>query len=175
VRALRVGAATTFVGAVVLNGQATVLNCGDSGAVLVNDGVVRAATDAHNLGDSLARYSGDPNVGLHLAHIVTSALGAQHEPRLDVERWSVKRGDRLVVVTDGVLDANLAAQREALLDGTPWSESNHDVTAREIAAIVARSASASQATQGLVDYAAEKVTSGAGKRDNVSVVVVLFT
>lgn len=173
VNSFGVGAATTFAGGVVVNGHAVVVNCGDSGVLLVDKhGRIKAATEAHNLGDSLAKQSGDPNAGLNVANVITSCLGGDAAPQLDVYRWPVEKGDRLVFVSDGVLDANLGAQKADFKAGKPWQETAGDVTARDIGRIVGGAASTQAASQGLIDYARAQVESGRGKRDNVTAVVV---
>ena len=135
-------------------------------------GRVKAQTEAHNLGDLLAKQSGDPNAGLNVANVVTSALGGSEAPKLDVYRWPVEPGDRLVFVSDGVLDANLAAQKSDFKAGKPWRESAGDVTARDIGNLVGQSKSPAEASQRLIDYARDQVETGRGKRDNVTAVVV---
>ncbi|MBI1946355.1 MAG: SpoIIE family protein phosphatase [Deltaproteobacteria bacterium] len=168
-----VGAATTFAAGVIVDGQAIVANCGDSGVLLVDKhGRIKAMTEAHNLGEQLAKQTGDPNAGLNVSNVVTSALGSKSAPKVDVYRWPVAKGDRLVFLSDGVLDANLEAQRAAFAAGKPWKESAGDVTAREVARIVSSSANSAIASQGLVDYARSQVENGRGKPDNVTAVVV---
>lgn len=173
VNGFRAGAATTFAAGVIVDGQAIVANCGDSGVLLVDKhGRIKAQTEAHNFGDVLAKQTGDPNAGLNVANVVTSALGGKSAPKVDVYRWPVEQGDRLVFVSDGVLDANLEAQRAAFDAGKPWKETAGDVTARDIARIVSGAPNSAIASQGLVDYARSQVEGGKGKPDNVTAVVV---
>ncbi len=173
VNGFRAGAATTFAAGVIVDGQAIVANCGDSGVLLVDKhGRIKAQTEAHNFGDILAKQTGDPNAGLNVANVVTSTLGGKSLSKVDVYRWPVEKGDRLVFVSDGVLDANLEAQRAAFAAGTPWKETAGDVTARDIARIVSGAPNSAIASQGLVDYARSQVEGGRGKPDNVTAVVV---
>jgi serine/threonine protein phosphatase PrpC len=174
VNALNVGAATTFAAAVVKNGVAHMINCGDS-AVLVFDknGKLKAQTEAHNLGDIRAKQSGDPNAGLNVANIITTCLGGDEDPRPDYSKVAVEKGDIIVCISDGVGDANLGAQKRDFKAGKPWIELNGDRTTREIGEIVKRANGDTSATsQAIIDYAKAHVESGAGKPDNVTAVVM---
>ena len=173
VNALGVNAATTFVGCILQNGRAVLANCGDSGAVLIGrDGQRLAETEPHSLGEQMQRLANDPNAGLQFAHCLTTSVGSRVHPTIDIYRWAVQAGDRLVVGSDGLLDSNLAAQAEDLYLGKPWTESNGQRTLREVTAIVARHATAQDATQALVSYVRGQTRIGSGKPDNTTIVVV---
>lgn len=171
---LEVGAMTTIAAGVIHNGVAVVIACGDSAVLLVDKhGHVKKQTEPHNLGDEIARDTGDPNRGLGSANLVTSALGqGGGTPRLDVSVWPVEPGDRLVFLSDGVLDANLPAQKRAFEAGTPWTETAGDKTIREVGRLVAASEDPVASTQAVVDYARTQVVNGDGKKDNLTAVVV---
>ncbi len=172
VKGLHANAATTFAAAVVQNGVAHVVNCGDS-AVMVFDknGRLKGQTEAHNLGDEMAKRSGDPNAGLKVANVITACLGGDN-PQADYSRFNVEKGDVIVCVSDGVADANLSAQKKDFAAGKPWSELNGERTTREIASLIPGK-DAAGVTQAIIDYAKEHVLDGRGKSDNVTASVLV--
>lgn len=178
VNALGVGAATTFAAAVVQNGVAHVVNCGDS-AVMIFDknGKLKGATEAHNLGDIMAKQTGDPNAGLNVANVITSCIGGNEAPQADYSKLNVVKGDVIVCVSDGVADANLSAQKRDFQAGKPWTELNGEKTTRDIGDIVRARTSGGPAaiTQAIIDYARAQVENGSGKKDNVTATVLTIS
>lgn len=173
VRALGVNAATTFTGGLVMNDRVVVAHAGDSAAWHYDaHGRLKHQTAAHNLGDEIARVTGDPNDGLIFSNRMTSAAGGAEPPRINVSTWALARGDSLVFATDGLGDVNLLAQKTDVAQGLRWTRHHSDVTAEQVGALVARETDVAAATQALVELALHNMENGIGKPDNLAVVVV---
>src|SRR5262245_54014004 len=126
VHALGVGAMTTFAAAVLVGEpegerwkcRAHVAVVGDSRVLLVGaSGEVRERTKLHNLGALIAAgevADASPKMALRFANALSRSVGADNDDP-DVHEWDLERGDRIVVETDGVGDAN---EFEQFPDGT---------------------------------------------------------
>ena len=101
-----------------------------------------------------------------------TALLLERGAEPDLQRWRVETGDFLVLVSDGVGDAHLQAQRESLEAGEGWKEHHSTVTRRAIGEIIQVASSAEDAAARIRDFALGQMVDGRGKKDNVSVVVL---
>jgi serine/threonine protein phosphatase PrpC len=172
VRTSEAGLLTTLVAGVVRSQIATVVNAGDSQAILIRGGRIIKTTRTHNFMDESVRESGDINAGIEHANILTSGVGAG-EVKIDVYHWPVKMGDRLVFFSDGVCDANLHHQQRAYAAGEAITEFHGDATARELEAIAGRTRSARSLVTSISRYVEDQVRAGRGKPDNASIAAVL--
>lgn len=98
---------TTLVAAVVQQGEATWVHCGDSRLYWVRDGQELARTRDHSFAE-LAR-SGTPLKGVashHNRNVLYTCLGAPQRPVFDVAGpHPLEVGDRLLLCSDGLWDA----------------------------------------------------------------------
>ncbi len=174
----KVNMATTFVGGVVQDGYAHIVNAGDAGAVLYDkQGRVKEQTESHNIYDEAAKKASplsDVDCMLRFAHNISSCLGqVDQPPKVDAYKWKVEPGDYVVFFSDGVGDLKLQAQKNDLKAGKSWTRPNGDVAAEEIGRVVAKAGSAEAAAQAVArDFAGDQVRSGEGKPDNAAAVVV---
>jgi len=169
--------ATTVAAGVIKDGLAHVVSCGDSKVWhFSKDGRLKNETHPHNLGDQLAAKSGDPNAGLQYSNVLTTCLGSKsHAPEIEYAKWKVEPGDYLVFGSDGIGDANLAAQKAAFKAGQPWTQDGGTLTNKHLGGLIARSADAMAATEAIRDYALGQMAAGHAKPDNTTVVVVQAT
>lgn len=130
-----------------------VLNVGDSRCYLVNGGpqgrTVSQVTVDHSLVQEMIDAGVlDPREAelMPLRNVITRAMGSEQESEADVRLLPVVPGQRLMLCSDGLVNAVPLAEIEDVLIGRPEAES---------------------ACQTLLDLAL-----GYGARDNVSVVVV---
>lgn len=170
-----VEAITTVAAGLVLGDSAFVANTGDSQVYHFDaNGVLKNMSEPHNLGDEMARDTGNPNAGVEYAHIVTSALGIEGEaPKLDLYEWKLAPGDYLICTSDGISDAHQLAQYAASKTKTKkWTLSGGDQVAIDLGEILKSSPSAEQATKAIRDYALSQMKKELGKPDNTTVVVL---
>lgn len=178
VRALGVGAMTTFAAAAVIatpengswKGVAHVAVVGDSRALLfAADGRLKDKTRLHNMGALVAAGEipdAHPSMALRVANALSRSVGAEEE-NPDLYLWQLEPGDRIVVQTDGVGDSHEFEQ-------TPTGTWHADRCAEEQARVLRDSKSASDAVGTLVGYALDQMATGYGKPDNIGVAVVDF-
>lgn len=96
--ARKIGEVTTYIGAVVDDKLATIVNVGDSGAMhFTRKGKHIETTEEQGIG-----------------RILLEGLGKQYpegkRPNFHTYRWPLQRGDFLVFCTDGLLDAKLSPE-----------------------------------------------------------------
>lgn len=111
------GMGTTLVAALVRKGQASILNVGDSRAYHINEDGIRQITRDHSLvqmmvdrGDLTAEQAKNyPGKNL-----ITRAVGTDSAVLFDLFRQEVKRGDFLLLCTDGL--SNLLEDQEILFE-----------------------------------------------------------
>ncbi len=169
VNVLQGGPVTTFAGAFVIGGDIYGVNCGDSGVLHYDrNGRLKNEAETHNFGDQLAKQAGDPNAGLQYANVILTSVGGKNAPEVASFHWQAEPGDYLVIASDGLLDANLQAQKRE----RNWTRTNGAVTAEQIGGFVRGKPTAMDATRALTDYATSQVVAGAGKPDNLTVAVL---
>ncbi len=172
VRALKVGAVSTYAAAVVVSRgetrRAHVVAVGDSRILLVDSGgALKQSTRLHNFGARIA--AGEvPDVpvqmALRFASALSKGLGTEDDVP-DYYAWDVAPGDRLVAETDGLGDAR---EFEEMPPGV-W---HADRCAEDQARIVQHTATAADAVASLVGYALDQMADRYGKPDNIAVAVV---
>lgn len=93
------GEVTTAVVTICERGAATLVNSGDSAALLyTRKGLLKSHTEKHEHVTPSASY-------------LTHALGlVPEEPAPDTYRWKLRRGDWILLCSDGLLDSGLAAE-----------------------------------------------------------------
>jgi serine/threonine protein phosphatase PrpC len=178
--------ATTLVGGVLKDRKFYVGSIGDSQALLISkDGTIKKKTALHSLSEEMYAESrrnspGDWDVATAMGKGVFSNLtrwlgGERNMAYPDFEAWDIESGDSLVIVSDGVLDAN--AKNAFAIAEKKWPT---QITQEELARLVVSSPSAAQATEAIVHYAKTQMAKvppadfTGGKPDNVSAVVFRF-
>lgn len=96
--ARKIGEVTTFIGAVVDDSLATIVNVGDSGALhFTKKGRHVQSTEEQGIGRILLE-----GLGKHYAE--------GKKPNFHTYRWTLHKGDFLIFCTDGLLDAKLTLE-----------------------------------------------------------------
>jgi len=143
------GMGTTMTAALSLGDDLFVTQVGDSRAYLFRAGRLQLLTRDQTRAQQLADQGviSQQDVARHrLRHVLTNALGgSQKDVRVDIKRWKLADGDRLLLCTDGLTD---------MLDDA------------QIAEVLAREADSDEACRLLVEGALAN-----GGRDNVTVVL----
>ena len=100
------GMGTTLVSAVVTKSAAVVCNIGDSRAYLIRGGGIARITHDHSVVQTLVE-SGNITADEARTHpnrnLITRALGPEETARCDVFEVPFRRGDRLLLCTDGLV------------------------------------------------------------------------
>jgi serine/threonine protein phosphatase PrpC len=156
-------AVTTASAVVVKDGVAYGINIGDS-AVLHFDKAGRLKNtgpqDSYEM--DIVRQMNDPNAGLRMSSAITRALGQPDDLELDraadTFAWKLDAGDYLVTATDGLLDANLEAQKKSVQQGVPWTQNHGDVTNDQIGALARVALGADDLARSLLDYTTTAMT-----------------
>lgn len=172
VRALGVGAITTFAGAIAVRGpdglEVHGACIGDSRILHFDkDGRLLEASEQHNLGKAI--FLGlveevPPPLALRFAAVLTRSVGSDTcEP--DFFTWKLSPGDRIVVESDGLGDA-----RE--LEDMPSGVWHSDRCAEEQGRVLQSFHSPGEIVNALIGYALDQMANGFGKPDNVTVGVI---
>ncbi|WP_460041359.1 PP2C family protein-serine/threonine phosphatase [Thermococcus atlanticus] len=101
----REGMGTTLVSAFVRNGKVIVANTGDSRAYLIRNGKIAARTKDHSLVQELldkGEITAEEARRHPMRNIITKALGIDFD--LDLYEWGLRKGDVLLLSTDGLHD-----------------------------------------------------------------------
>ncbi len=99
------GMATTMVLLYLADGNAYVVNIGDSRAYLLRDGVLRQLTEDHTYVNQLVREGTltPSEAAVHPnRNMITRALGGEAEIAPDFFQFQVYEGDKLLLCTDGL-------------------------------------------------------------------------
>lgn len=140
---------TTLTMAYVLWPRLYIAHAGDSRCYLYRRREICRMTRDHGLGAELARpgaVRGAPEEGL--ANVLLNALGAGVDMRPEITRYSLERGDKLLLCTDGL---------------------TKHVSDESLARVLARNVTAELACHELV-----AVANAAGGSDNITVLVARF-
>ncbi len=140
---------TTLTMAYILWPKLYIVHAGDSRCYVFRRGELYRMTRDHSLGAELAHSQagrGAPEEGL--ANVLLNALGAGVDMRPDITRYSLERGDQLLLCTDGL---------------------HKHVADESLARVLTRNATAEGACHELV--AAANATGGS---DNITVLVARF-
>jgi len=98
----REGMGSTVVVCVILNGSALIAHVGDSRAYLLRDGVLTQLTRDHlHVTEDLGVEQQEAKKH-HLRHMLSRALGAKAQVRVDIETVAAREGDRFLLCTDGL-------------------------------------------------------------------------
>ncbi len=144
------GMGSTVVSARINDGTCTVVWVGNSRAYLLRRRKLRSLTRDHSFIELLREEQGLSETELHAhpkRHLVTQSLG-KGEPVPSLIETALRRGDRLLLCSDGL---------------------NDELTDQEIAAALSANPRPDAAADALIAAALEK-----GGRDNVSVVVLEY-
>lgn len=99
------GMGTTVVACVVVDGQATIANVGDSRAYLLRKNKVLQLTTDHSVVQSLVengQLTADQAKNHPNKNIITRAIGVEPEVRIDFYNCTLQAGDMLLLCTDGL-------------------------------------------------------------------------
>ncbi|MBW9222752.1 serine/threonine-protein phosphatase [Methanothermococcus sp. SCGC AD-155-C09] len=102
----RKGMGTTLTTAVIKGDKCIIANCGDSRAYLIRDGKVIDRTKDHSFVQALidsGQISEEKAMTHPMKNIITSALGLD-EFKVDDYLWDLKKGDILLLSSDGLHD-----------------------------------------------------------------------
>jgi len=143
------GMGTTFVGVMVVGGDAILSHAGDSRAYLVREGIAMQLTEDHTLLAKLLAAGIDVDVegdGARFKTMLTNALGIGTEPHASTFVVPLTDGDRILLCSDGVSEY---------------------VAEAEVGEVLTRASSPSRAAQQLIDMSLAR-----GGHDNATVIVL---
>ena len=98
------GMGTTLVAACIMHGYTYIANVGDSRLYLINQGIQQLSKD-HSLVEEMVRLGGiKPEEAKHHPdkNIITRAIGAKADVDVDFYEHRLKRGDIILMCTDGL-------------------------------------------------------------------------
>jgi serine/threonine protein phosphatase PrpC len=139
---------TTVVVMLAVDDRCTAIWAGDSRLYRYRSGTLSQITHDHSLAAELSQqgdYSSDEIVGSAPDNIVTRALGARPELRIDTVNFEAQQGDVYLLCSDGLVK---------------------EMNPEEISNILDRGGS-DESSQSLIDLALQR-----GARDNVTVVII---
>ena len=99
------GMGTTLTGALVGDGEVTIVHVGDSRAYLLREGQLRQITRDHSLVEELrrqGRLTSEEAEEHPQRSVVTRALGVEPDVQLDVHTHQVRSGDLFLLCSDGL-------------------------------------------------------------------------
>ena len=143
------GMGTTVVAACLKQEELIAANVGDSRLYVVHDDSIEQVTEDHSLVQEMVKYGGinreearvHPN-----KNIIARAVGLEEDLQVDCFRRTLRRGDRVLLCSDGLTDMLEDEQIRRIID------KNRDVRS---------------AAQALV-----KAANDNGGRDNIAVIVI---
>lgn len=143
------GMGTTVVAACLKQEELIAANVGDSRLYVVHDDSIEQVTEDHSLVQEMVKYGGinreearvHPN-----KNIITRAVGLEEDLQVDCFRRTLRRGERVLLCSDGLTDMLEDEQIRRIID------KNRDVRS---------------AAQALV-----KAANDNGGRDNIAVIVI---
>lgn len=142
------GMGTTMVSAVIIGGEATVMNVGDSRCYHMSRGLLRQVTRDHSVVEEMVErgeITREESRHHPRKNLITRAVGTSSDLEADFFSVSLSAGDTLLLCSDGLSNV--------LTDG-------------ELSAFLAGSESAESVCRGLIDEALRR-----GAPDNVTAVV----
>ena len=101
------GMGTTIVLALFCNDLVYISHVGDSRAYLIRNNTIKQLTKDHSLVTELIKkgvISKEEAQNHHLRNIITRALGKEKDLKVDIIPLSYKKGDYLLLCTDGLTD-----------------------------------------------------------------------
>jgi serine/threonine protein phosphatase PrpC len=175
------GAGTTLTGAVLHEGTWYLVNVGDAETSLYRSSggqPIRTRSDA--LAEQLW-HRGEGNTVAAKAAVGAFAsdpgqlIGVGVEPpEVRITPVEAKAGDRVLAISDGIRDVNLAAQGHAK-DGThAWKIPHWVSTWKRLDAYMRGAASPTSAVRDIIDFDTRKIEAGDAKRDNRTAGVLFY-
>jgi serine/threonine protein phosphatase PrpC len=155
----RRGMGTTLTLAALVGNELVVAHAGDSRAYLVREGQIKQLTEDHSLVQTLvsAGTITEEEAMRHSSrNVITSAIGVDKDPRIDVIRTSIRPSDVVVVCTDGLSSLVTEGEMQSTL------------------AALAVEVDAADRPQAIADSLTAKALERGG-HDNVTVIVGLVT
>ena len=143
------GMGTTVVAACLKQEELIAANVGDSRLYVVHDDSIEQVTEDHSLVQEMVKYGGinrEEARGHPNKNIITRAVGLEEDLQGDCFRRPLRRGDRVLLCSDGLTDMLEDEQIRRIID------KNRDVRS---------------AAQALV-----KAANDNGGRDNIAVIVI---
>jgi len=128
------GMGTTLVGAIVADGKVCVGHVGDSRAYLIRDGVLRQLTSDHSWVNEQVKlgFLTKNDASRHpFRNVVTRALGSREDIVVDMVEQALRRGDRLLLCSDGL---NTMLADEEIAGAMTGSGANVETAARALVA-----------------------------------------
>ena len=101
------GMATTLVFAYLRDGVLYVSNVGDSRVYLIHDGMIQQITEDHTYVNDLVKMGAISKDEAHLharKNVITRAIGANANNEPDCFSVPVRKGDRILLCSDGLYD-----------------------------------------------------------------------
>lgn len=99
------GMGTTLVAAVLFDDQVVVANIGDSRGYIMHAGQLTQVTVDHSLVNELVKKGDLTEQEAQISpqnNIITRAIGISADAKADVNQFRLKRGDQLLLCTDGL-------------------------------------------------------------------------
>jgi protein phosphatase len=99
---------TTVTMALVYYQHAYIANVGDSRTYVWRDRSITQITKDHSLVAKLEEFGViEKGQGIHHPnrHIISQALGTTKQPQVDLFKWKLRRGDKLLLCSDGLWQA----------------------------------------------------------------------
>lgn len=114
--------------------KAAVCHVGDSRVYRIRGGMAKLLTRDHSVGRELSDMAGDQARQLRdrsnpLAHVLTQAIGAKADVRVDVLEVDVRPRDRFVICSDGVHDVITDARLAVYAAGGPLESAQQRLAA----------------------------------------------
>lgn len=120
IRDMRATPRTTLVAAVLQQGQASWIHCGDSRLYLVRQGALLARTRDHSYSE-VGRRLDQPLARIH-RNLLFTCLGSASRPIYELAGPEpLEQGDRLLLCSDGLWDSLTEAELLRMLGGEPVS------------------------------------------------------
>ncbi|WP_053058024.1 Stp1/IreP family PP2C-type Ser/Thr phosphatase [Rubrobacter aplysinae] len=147
--------------------EAEIAHVGDSRAYLLRDGELSPLTEDHSLVAELVR-SGSLTRAQASDHpqknLITRALGAEEEVEVDSARYRLRRGDRLVLCSDGLPDMVAETRISELASGGPGGDpGTAEESARSLLSAALSSGGSDNVTVVVVDVEQEARRSSAAQ------------
>jgi protein phosphatase len=115
------GMGTTLTGALVGDGEVTIVHVGDSRAYLLREGQLRQITRDHSLVEELrrqGRLTSEEAEEHPQRSVVTRALGVEPDVELDVHTHQTRSGDLFLLCSDGLTSMVRADRVQEIIAGS---------------------------------------------------------
>ena len=146
---------TTLVGMLLLENRAIIAHIGDSRLYLYREDEITLQTQDHTLIQDMVNsgaFTMDIARNLPFRHVITRCLGMSEDGDADVDEFSLKDGDRVLLCTDGLTE-HLSDEEIACVLCVPMDSPNE--TCAELVNIALDRGGQDNVTVLLVDYGPE--------------------